>query len=101
MHSTNAPEAKIVGFESQPIPQSTSNMKTLAITGGCLVVAVFLFCSLTGTRFTHKPIGTVGGNPDGTKYVAPWKKQRAQTPEEARQFVKDFMKDNAAFIHGK
>ena len=88
-------EPKIVGFESQPIPKSTSNMQTLMITGGCLLMGIMAFCSMTGTSFFHKPIGTVGGNPDGTKYVSPHKDDPCQTPEEVQQFVKDYMDKNS------
>jgi hypothetical protein len=101
MHDLNTAEPKIVGFESQPIPQSSSNMKTLAITGACLLAGVVAFCSLTGTRFVHDPIGTVGRNPDGSKYVSPHKDKPSQTPEEVQQFVKDYMEKSAARIYGE
>jgi len=101
MQDFNASEPKIVGFESQPIPQSTSNMKTLGITAACVVGCVILFCWMTGTRFTHDPIGTVGTKPDGSKYVAPRKNKPSQTPEEVQQFVKDYMEKSAAGIYGK
>jgi hypothetical protein len=100
MHDLNSGTQRIVGFESQQIPQ-TSNMKTLAITAACVLGVVILFCSATGTRFTHNPIGTVGTKPDGSKYVDPRKNQPSQSPEDVQKFVKDYMDKTSKRIYGE
>ena len=85
-------EPKIIGFESKPVTSTqTTDFKTMGQAIGAVLIAVFVFCFVTGTSFDNK---VTSPHKNQKKYVSKSKGKSYRSANEAIRAVNQSVEDS-------